>query len=365
MLVHQSFSTHEGSSRLPRNSLDTTMHGRNWWPLPLLIAFYSTGNRREREEEGEVKWFPWGKGMGKGGGSKFFEAIFLHDHPIYIGVLFFLMSNMLYFLPLGERTKHDSIWQTSFRWLASQWTSPGERRKGNLLQYVARWDAYKHPIKKLEPVEGIFLEMISPLKIQTSRRLLKSDFWKASNSIWGKDFLLQQLQSLLGIWVTSSLVDQVLSGMVSWREFQHVPVGLFGLTVVFVDKLLRTLNFWTFTPLGTQYQKPRGGWIICYMGWFESQWITHHKPVAPCFWSGSHMSHVLTTCCRFHPFVKSFFLRSVYVTDPENYEACMFFLRRINWHQLTSMKKGSCGFHPATVVNKRQFFQILTKGPHD
>ena len=46
--------------------------------------------------------------------------------------------------------------------------------------------------------------------------------------------------------------------MVSWREFQHVPVGLFGLTDVFVDKVLPTLNFKTFTLLGAVSETPQG-----------------------------------------------------------------------------------------------------------
>ena len=103
--------------RLFSNSPESLGHHHARQELVTAPSANSLLQYREPQGEGRRRrgeMIPLGKG-----GSRFFEAIFLHDHCIYIGVLFFVMSNMLYFGPLGERTKHDSIWQTSFRWLAS------------------------------------------------------------------------------------------------------------------------------------------------------------------------------------------------------------------------------------------------------
>lgn len=103
-LVGSSIIFHSWRRNSPE-SLSTPRYGRNWWPLPLRIAFYSGKPRDEM-------MIP----VGSFGGSRFWKKPKFSTSSSYLffGVVYSLWCYiMLYFVPLDERTKHDSIWQTS------------------------------------------------------------------------------------------------------------------------------------------------------------------------------------------------------------------------------------------------------------
>lgn len=85
-----------------------------------------------------------------------------------------------------------------------------------------------------------------------------------------------------------------------------------------------------------QYQKPRGGESFAIWDGLNSQWITHHKPVAPFFCQVLDMSHVLFWLLQFHPFWETIFFQ-VCVCDWSGELWGMRFFTwgsiDINWHQ--------------------------------